>query len=123
MRYLLIICFLCSSVFAECDFSKIVEKDGQYIYSPALHRCVGALVEKNKLYEEQNRAYDKALELKDLAISKTEERVRLWQDATYKLEDRYNKQTKYNDYRDWIFFGLGVVATGTAVYLAGHIYK
>jgi hypothetical protein len=118
MRYALIICLFASNLaIGECDWSKITkDKDGNYIYTPELNRCVGALVEKEKLYQEQVEKLNKTIELKDLAITKTEQRVKLWQDTTYQLEEKYTKQNKYNDYRDWIFFGLGIVATGFISY-------
>lgn len=108
---------------ADCDWSKIEKKDNVYIYTPELHKCVGALVEKEKLYKQETEALNKSLELKDLAIKKIEDRSEMWREKTFSLEDKYNSYIKNKDYERWIFFGLGFIATSTSVWLAGQVYK
>ena len=123
MRLILCFVLLINCVMADCDWSKIEKKDNVYLYTPELHKCVGALVEKEKLYKQETEALNKSLELKDLAIKKVEDRSEMWREKTFILEDKYNQQQKYKDYRDWVFFGVGVLATGMSVWLAGQVYK
>lgn len=124
MRHLLLVLIVFQSAFATCDWSKIEKsKDGNFIYSPELHLCVGVLVENEKNRIAQIEHLNKSLELKDLAIQKTEDRAEMWRTTSYSLEDRINSQQKYSVYRDWLFFGLGTLVMGFGVYTAGHIYK
>jgi hypothetical protein len=124
VKYLLILLLVAQSAWAECDFSKIKKNEnGDFIYTRELHLCVGVLVEQEKIRKEQVEVLGKALELKDLAIIRTETRAEMWRETSYKLEDRINTQAKYSSYRDWAFVGLGVLITGFSVYLSGQVYR
>ena len=124
MKYLLILLLVVQSAFGSCDWSKIEKgKDGNFIYSPELHLCVGKLVEQDKLREEQVASLNKAITLKDLAVTKVEARAEMWRTTAFSLEDQMLSRQKYSVYRDWTFFGLGILAMGLSVWSAGHIYK
>lgn len=129
MKKILIISLLIPTlVFGKCDFSKGISKntDGSYTYTKECHVAVGELnkeigilkeIEENR--KQQVERLSKSLELKDLALEKSDERMNNWRAEAYKQNDAmlsvYNK-SKYSDY---IVFGLGVV---TAI-LSGYTYS
>jgi len=106
-------------VFADCDWKKIVNNnDGTYTYSRELHLCVGQLKQDLEATNVQLSEYKKAIDLKDLALSKSNERADLWMDTSFKLEDRLNKIDELRSKNAWIYFGLGaltVVGAGLIV--------
>ena len=105
MKYLMIVVILMNNLaYAECDFATgIVKKEDGYLYTKDCHIRVGQLVKENE-------NLTKAIELKDLAISKNQERVNLWMDTTYKLEDRVNKMEEIKSQSQFLYFGLGIVS-------------
>ena len=118
------ITMLSNIALADCDYSKVISlPDGTYLYSKELHICVGTMKRDLGIAQQQITDLNQALTLKDLAIKKTEDRVNLWMDTTYKLEDRLNKIDELSRKNDWMYFGLGVVTTGLAVWGAGQLVK
>jgi hypothetical protein len=107
----------------ECDWKTIQEQEDDYIYSESCHREVGKLVKETELRKQQVEKLNKAIELKDLTIQKYDERVELWMQTSDKLEKKVTSWERWKEIHQWMYFGLGVVATGLSVYLAGKIYK
>ena len=107
---------------ADCDWSQIKKNaDGTYIYSEKLHLCVGKLVQDNKVKTQQITDFTKALSLKDLSIKASDDRANLWMDTSGKLEARLQKVDSLQKDNEWIFFGLGVLATSFAAYTASKL--
>lgn len=123
MRYFILISFLFTNITLACDFSKDIKKstDGTYIYSADCHIQVGNLVKENELHKQKLGLLEKSIELKDLALTKQEERVQLWMNTTYKLEDRVNTIEQYKSANQWLFFGFGVGVTVLSVWAAGQL--
>jgi len=127
MRKLLIIALMIPNL-ALANFtckrgSGIIKTSKGFLYSSKCHIEVGKLVQTNTLREEEIKELRNTIKLKDLAITKQESRVDIWQTATFKLEDRYNKEAKFDKYENWLFFTLGIIVTGAAVYGAGQLQK
>jgi hypothetical protein len=117
---LLLVSFLSHSAMAECDFSTgiIPNGTGAYTYSKECHIKVGQLIEDNKTKDQQITLLNKAIELKDLALTKSDERVKLWMDTSTQLEERLNKVDQLRSSNNFLYFGLGlltVVATGFVI--------
>jgi hypothetical protein len=107
---------------ADCDWSKIKDNgDGTYTYSKELHLCVGNLVQDNKVKTQQIADLNQAITLKDLALSKENERIKMWMDTSYALEDRLTKIDSLEKKNDWLYFGLGVVTAVGAGYMASKL--
>ena len=108
---------------ADCDFSTGVVKqaDGSFLYTKDCHIAVGKMKQDLDVANKQVDLLNKAIELKDLAMSKSTERLNLWMDTSYKLEDRMNKIDQLERKNQWLFFGLGVVTTAAAVWGAGQL--
>jgi hypothetical protein len=126
MRKLLISFIILSfpiQALAECDFSKDIEKlsDGRYAYSVSCHKKVGKISEDLKDREEQVAKLNKTIELKDLAIKFHEERTTNLMNTVVKMEDRVNTIDRLNDFNKWLYFGIGVVVTGGAVWAASQL--
>lgn len=109
---------------ADCDYSKIVNNsDGTYTYSKELHLCVGTMRRDLGIAQQQITDLNQALTLKDLAIKKTEDRVNLWMDTSYKLEERVNKIDELQKKNEWLYFGLGVAATIGSGFMAAQLLR
>ena len=63
----------------------------------------------------------KGLELKDLALTKADERVMLWRNESYEQYERLQKEIERSKKNDMIWFALGIVVTGAAVWGAGQL--
>jgi hypothetical protein len=102
--------------FADCQFNDLKHNaDGTVTYSAADHVCVGNLVQDNATKAKQVDDLNKAITLKDLALTKSDQRVQMWQDTTFKLEDNMQKVDSLQKTSQWVWFGLGVLTTGLAV--------
>lgn len=112
----------CNSAFSNCDFSKIIKnEDGTYTYSKELHICVGELKVDNEVKSEQISEYKKAIELKDLAILKAQERADLWMDTSYTLENKLQKAYTIKNRNYIVYYGLGILTMSVAVWGAGQL--
>lgn len=121
---ILIVSCLSNVALADCDFSTVTKlEDGSYKYSKECHIKVGEMKRDLDIANKQVKLLNDSLELKDLALSKSNERIALWMDTTYKLEDRLNKIDELRSKNNWIYFGLGAVFTGLAVWGAGQLVK
>lgn len=125
MKFLILFSFLLTQIEAS-EFpckrdSGITKVEGGYLYTEACHVAVGNLVETNKNKEQQITHLKKALELKDLALTKSEERAELWKSAALDLESKYAWNTRLDKYENWLFFGLGIAVTAIAVKGAGEL--
>jgi hypothetical protein len=112
-----------STAFADCDFSKDVQKqpDGSYSYTKDCHVEVGKKINALDKREQQVEKLEKAIELKDLALDKAHERIDLWRETSYKIEDRANTMEQMKKNNEVMYFILGMVVTGLAVYGAGQL--
>lgn len=122
---IILLSILSYSLFADtCDWSKIQKNaDGTYTYSKTLHVCVGQTVQDNKIKDEQVSKLTEAISLKDLAIQKADQRTQLWMDTSEKLENRMQKVDELVKGNERLYFILGVVTTGAAVFLAAKAIK
>lgn len=111
-----------STAFALCDSKDIIkQEDGSYKYSKECHLEVGKTFGALEKREKQVEKLEKALELKDLALDKSYERIDMWRDTTYKLEDRVNTMEEMKKNNEVLYFILGMAVTGLAVYGAGQL--
>lgn len=108
---LILICFLSKTALADCDWTQIKKNtDNTYTYTENLHICVGHLVQSNKTLTAQNEDLTKAIQLKDLALTKSDERVQLWMDTSNKLEDRVTKIDQLYKSNEFMYFTGGVLS-------------
>jgi hypothetical protein len=122
---LLVGCLLSSQSFASCNWEKDVKvnQDGSYTYSKDCHLQVGLSLDELDLRRKQVAELNKTIELKDLAIRYSDERVRLWMDSSLKMNERLNQYEATKGSQQWLYFGLGVLTTSLAVYGASSLIK
>ncbi len=123
---LIIVSLLPISSFAECDFTngKGVNKvEGGYLYSPECHVAVGQMKYDLGVKDLQLDKLTKALDLKDLAITKADQRADMWMNTAYKLEDRINAIDSMRQSNQYIVFGLGMLAMFAATYAASQLHR
>jgi hypothetical protein len=121
-KYLVYFSIVSQSAMA-CDFSTGIDKlpDGRFSYTKKCHLYVGSLVADNRAQREQLTLLNKSIELKDLAIVKQEERVQLWMNSTYKLEEKVQATTAFSNTQTILGFGVGVGLTILSVWAAGQL--
>lgn len=106
----LLICFLSNTTLADCDWSKIVKNsDNTYTYPEQLHLCVGQLVQDNATKDRQISDLNQAIQLKDLALTKSDARMQLWMDTSDKLQNRLTTIDELAKKNEWLMFGLGAL--------------
>lgn len=109
--------------FAECNFkTDIVRIDSNTLkYSNDCHKEFGLTRQNLKYAEEEIVELRKNIALKDLVIQKTEEQVDLWKAESIEQNIRLNNVEAAAEKNKWLWFAIGVVATGAAVYTAGQL--
>jgi hypothetical protein len=110
------------SVFASCNVRDIKEQaNGSFTYPLDCHKEFGKLRKDEEARKRQVEHLKESIKLKDLAIDYSNTRIKTWQDATYKVEDRLIKLDKNNSRAKWIWYGLGILTMSAAVYGAGKL--
>lgn len=111
-----------------CDWSSIKKQGSSYVYTASCHKLVGSTVKRVKALEKANserqkqaEKLTKAIELKDLALDKADERIMNWRKESYNQHERLLKQKKYSAWNDWLYFGGGIGLTVLSVWAAGQI--
>lgn len=113
---------LSSNAFAECKWTEGVKKvENGYLYTNECHGRVGVLVKDLEDRETEVVNLRKGLELKDLALAKADERIMLWRDESYEQYERLQKQSELANRNQYLWFALGIVVTGAAVWGAGQL--
>lgn len=115
----------------SCDWSKDVRKEGSnYVYTTDCHIEVGKTIKAKEELEKANserqaqvEKLGKAIELKDLALDRADQRIMNWRDEAYNQHERLLKQEKLAKYNDWLWFGGGVGLTILSVWAAGQLRK
>lgn len=114
--------FFTSPVFAECKWADGVKKvESGFLYSNDCHGRVGILIKDLEDREIEVVNLRKGLELKDLALQKSDERIMLWRDESYEQFERLQKQSELTSRNQYLWFALGVIFTGAAVWSAGQL--
>jgi hypothetical protein len=113
-----------NTAFAGCDWSTIVaNSDGTYTYSKTLNLCVGNLVQDNATKAQQVSDLNKAITLKDAAITKSDARAQLWQDTSLKLESNIQSIDSYKSTSNWAYFALGALTIIGAGVAAAQVHS
>jgi hypothetical protein len=123
--FILIFTLLPNLCMAECDFSTGIVKqlDGSFVYTKECHLRVGQIKQDLEISLRQVGDLTKAIELKDLALQKSDQRVNLWMDTSQKMEDRVIKIDELQNKNQWLMFGLGIVTTLGASYVASQLLR
>jgi hypothetical protein len=100
-----------------CDFSTTIHNaDGTVTYPAALHNCVGKLVQDNAAQKQSIADLNKAADLYKLTIQTDEQRIQNWITTSVNLEKRVEATANMETKNEWLYFGLGVLATSAAAY-------
>lgn len=108
--------------YAECKWADGIKKaEGGFLYSNDCHKRVGKIVQDLEDREVEVVNLRKGLELKDLALQKSDERIMLWRNESYEQYDRMMRQSELANRNQYLWFVLGIVVTGAAVHGAGQL--
>lgn len=121
----LLFAFSANVALADCNFKTDITllSDGGYRYSKECHIHVGELVQDNSIKDKQIGDLNKAITLKDLAIGKETQRADLWMKTSLDLQDRMVKIDDLKSKNEWLYFGLGVITTVGAGYMASRLIQ
>lgn len=116
--------FTAQTGWAECKWAEGVKKapDGtHYDYTKECHKRVGDTVEE--LDKRRQQVELQQLTIKDLQVIALEyhKEADVFKNGMKKLEDRNNALEKLESKNKVLYFILGVVVTGAAVYGAGQL--
>lgn len=120
---ILAITMLSSTAFADCKWSDVKKVDSGYLYPDGCHGKVGVALKDLDDKTAETVALRKVVDLKDLTIIKADQRADLWQNTTFKVEDRLNNLESASKANQWLYFGLGVLSVFAAGYAAHQIYS
>lgn len=123
VSFVLLLTILSNVAFADCDFSSGITllPNGNFEYSRECHLKVGQIKSDLGIANKQITDLNTALQLKDLALKKSDERVELWMGTTYKLEDRVSKIDELGSKNNLLYFGLGALTVIGAGFMAGKL--
>lgn len=112
-----------NSAFAMCDWKNDIKENsnGTYTYSRDCHDEVGKTLRVNGLLGAKIDLLEKQIELKDLQISKYDERTQLWMNTSNELNEKLIKYQSVTTTDKWVSFGLGVAVTVLSVWAAGQL--
>lgn len=112
-----------STAHADCDFATGIRPnaDGSYNYSHDCHLKVGQMSKDLDSANAQIVDYKKAIELKDLALTKSDERANLWMNTSLTLEKDLQEVDNLRSKNETLYYGLGVVTAVLAVFAAGQL--
>jgi hypothetical protein len=106
----------------DCKWADGVKPvDNGYLYTKECHGRVGILVKDNDDLNIEVANLRKSIDLKNLALDKADERIILWRNESYEQFDRLQKQIEASKKNDMLWFALGIVVTGAAVWGAGQL--
>lgn len=110
---------------ADCNFATDITKNdnGTYTYTKECHIAVGVMKRDLDSDDAQLAEYQKVIDLKDLALTKSNANSQLWMDTSFRLQDRMNSVDSLSSKNQLLTFGLGVVFTGLAVWAAGQLRR
>jgi hypothetical protein len=118
------ICIFSNTAMAGCDFKDLIHNtDGTVTYSKADHICVGQLVQSESTKDQQITDYKKALDLKDLAITKSDARAQLWMDTSVRLESTVQSVDKLKKDNEWLYFSLGALTVIGTGFMAAQLLR
>jgi hypothetical protein len=105
-----------------CDWQFVKPlPDGGYEYPLNLHLCVGNLVQTTATQTQQIADLNAAIQLKNLAITTSDQRVALWQKTADDSQDRLTKIDSDSKRNDWIMFGLGALTVLGAGFMTAKL--
>ena len=108
--------------FGACNWKTgVIKTEKGFLYTKSCHKAVGKMKEDVADREEQVKKLNESISLKDLALTKAEERAKNWSDESYNQYERLQRQARLNSYNNWIYFGGGIAVTILSVWAAGQI--
>lgn len=101
---------------ATCDFKVDITptSDGKYLYSKECHVEVGKLVQSNL-------DLNKAIDLKNLALTASDNRVAMWEKTSDDQMQRLNTLDTQSKRNEWLFFGLGCLTVIGAGFMTARL--
>lgn len=125
ISFILILCSLSQSAFANCDYAKDIVKidTNKYTYSLDCHLLMGTNIKKIELMTQEELDLKKAIDAQKEALNLADERTQNWLNTAIAQNESLNKVEHLQNINKTLYFTLGVLTTILAVFAAGQIYK
>lgn len=111
-----------NSFAASCDYANDIKKvEGGYLYTEGCHIEVGKKVKGYTILSKQVEELEKTITLKDLALTKSDERANMWMNTSVSMAEKvtaYETARSADAYKN---VALGVLGTVLAVWAAGQL--
>lgn len=118
-----------NSFASDCKDSVQVIKEGEsaqcsgLLYSPDAAKKANQAFEDAKYYQDLSELLHKRNELTQKEIAVLDERLKLYMDTSQTLAEQLTRKDHEDFWQKTLYFGLGVVVTGLAVYGAVKVIK
>lgn len=126
---LVIILFSCNVMATDCKEAVSLLNEGEkasctgFLFSPDAEKKASQAYEDSKYYKELSDLLNKRNQATNDEIKILDERLKLYQDQSFLLAQEVQKKEKEDFWQKTLYFGLGILATGIAVYGAGQLNK
>jgi len=123
-----------SRLYADCEKAVTFLNEGQvspctgYLFSPEKELEIRIKNEEHKLLLEQTKAYiqtidvyKKQVEITEKIAEKEQQKSELWRTRAEDITLKYTKQQQMRSWKDWIYFGVGIVTTVVAGWSLGQV--
>lgn len=127
INFLVVVLFSINVSATECKEAVTLINEGQkaectgFLFSPDAEKKASQAYDDAKHYKELSELLHKRSELTNQEIKILDERLKLYQDQSHLLAQEVQKKEKEDFWQKTLYFGLGVLATGIAVYGAGQL--
>lgn len=112
-----------TTAFAECDFKKGITENanGTFTYTGECHLKVGQMKQDLETKDVQIEKLLKAIDFKDLAIAKADQRWEQWRNTSFEMQDKLQSYDSFRRDNQVLYFAAGILFTGLAVWGAGQL--
>lgn len=121
MVIIIAITLFTQTAFAKCEWYTVKQMGDRYGYTIECHLEVSNMIKDIGDYKVQVRELKKAVELKDLVIQKSEERLNLWKEQSYTQHDKLQKAYSWRSMENKLHFFGGVAMAILCVWAAGQL--
>ena len=124
-KVFLLVNLLALQIAFACDFSKGVTEnpDGTFKYTRECHIEAGKKIKGYGILEEKNFELEKQVSLKDMIITKHEERTAMWMDTSLKLNDKLQTYDRLATSDRWTSFAIGFGAALLSIYVSDQALR
>ncbi len=127
INFIVVVLFSFNVLATDCKESVTLLQEGQkaectgFLFSPEAEKKATQAYEDAKYYKELSDLLHNRNKLTNEEISILDQRLKLYQEQSHLLAQEAQRKDREDFWQKTLYFGLGIVATGIAVYGAGQL--